>query len=116
MGGPREVSQGERAQAPAPPRRGDRLHRATRRARRRRRRGGPARRLGGAQMTLPLPRWVLLALAAAALASGIDNLTRPLANPDEGRYSEISREMAATGDWVTPRLNGIKDFEQPPLQ
>ncbi len=67
-------------------------------------------------MTLPLPRWVLLALAAAALASGIDNLTRPLANPDEGRYSEISREMAATGDWVTPRLNGIKYFEKPPLQ
>ena len=24
--------------------------------------------------------------------------------------------MAATGDWVTPRLNGIKYFEKPPLQ
>ena len=40
---------------------------------------------------------------------------RPLSNPDEGRYSEIPREMAVTGDFVTPRLNGVKYFEKPPL-
>jgi 4-amino-4-deoxy-L-arabinose transferase-like glycosyltransferase len=55
-------------------------------------------------------------LAALALAVALDNLGRHLANPDEGRYSEISREMAVTGDWVTPRLNGLKYFEKPPLQ
>ena len=65
---------------------------------------------------LPIPRWLAGLLVVLALAVGIDNMDRPLANPDEGRYSEISREMAASGDWVTPRLNGIKYFEKPPLQ
>ena len=67
-------------------------------------------------MRLPLSRWFLAALAVFAIAVGIDNLQRPIANPDEGRYSEISREMVVSGDWVTPRLNGIKYFEKPPLQ
>ena len=67
-------------------------------------------------MTLPISRVLLAALAVVAIVVGIDNMERPLANPDEGRYSEISREMAATGDWVTPRLNGLKYFEKPPLQ
>lgn len=41
--------------------------------------------------------------------------TRPLSVPDEGRYTEIPREMLVTGDFVTPRLNGVKYFEKPPL-
>ncbi|QJQ04601.1 glycosyltransferase family 39 protein [Undibacterium piscinae] len=41
---------------------------------------------------------------------------RALVPTDEGRYAEMAREMVATGDWITQRLNGIKYFEKPPLQ
>lgn len=43
------------------------------------------------------------------------NAVRPLANPDEGRYSEIPREILENGDWVSPRLNGVLYFDKPPL-
>ena len=60
---------------------------------------------------------MLCAVFAAIAVLWFANLgSRDLLHPDEGRYAEIAREMSVTGNWVTPRLNGLKYFEKPPLQ
>src|SRR3569832_1394556 len=67
---------------------------------------------------VPRPTWkrdlLLLALIFGALYF-FRLGSYPLSNPDEGRYAEVPREMLATGDWVTPRLDGVNYFEKPPL-
>ncbi len=58
---------------------------------------------------------LILVVVYALLWFGTLNY-RHLIPSDEGRYAEIAREMLVTGDWVTPRYNGYKYFEKPPLQ
>ncbi|MGD8377341.1 MAG: glycosyltransferase family 39 protein [Acidobacteriota bacterium] len=74
---------------------------------------------GGERVSRISPRTRALAFLALLLLGFLwfGNLEyRDLVDPDEGRYAEIPREMMVSGDWVTPRLDGLKYFEKPPFQ
>jgi 4-amino-4-deoxy-L-arabinose transferase-like glycosyltransferase len=61
-------------------------------------------------------RWIASALLICALIWFAGLEYRGLFMPDEGRYADIARSMLDSNDWVTPRLNGLKYLEKPPLQ
>ena len=58
---------------------------------------------------------ILAILIVFALFYAIGIGSHALFTPDEGRYSEVAREMVASGDYITPRLNGVAFLDKPAL-
>ncbi|MDR2852406.1 MAG: glycosyltransferase family 39 protein [Burkholderiaceae bacterium] len=63
----------------------------------------------------PSGSWLLVLLVLFAVLWFLSLGTRALVSPDEGRYATIALNMLHSGDWVTPRLNGLLYFEKPAL-
>jgi 4-amino-4-deoxy-L-arabinose transferase-like glycosyltransferase len=58
-------------------------------------------------------RWLLVLLTAFTFFILLGS--RALNEPDEGRYSEIAREMLETGNWVVPHLWYLPHLDKPPM-
>jgi 4-amino-4-deoxy-L-arabinose transferase len=69
---------------------------------------------GGGAIGRPRLTLAILALAFVYYVWPL-TLATPLLDPDEGLHAAIAREMADSGDWVTPRFLGQPFFDKPAL-
>jgi len=75
----------------------------------------PAQRKTNSQNWAVRVGWIALILATLYVCYFRNLGAIGFIGPDEPRYAWIARDMAETGDWITPRLYGKPWFEKPPL-
>jgi 4-amino-4-deoxy-L-arabinose transferase-like glycosyltransferase len=73
----------------------------------------PGARPGQGLLAAALATLLVVGCLYATYFAGLNRVG--LLGPDEPRYAAIGREMAESGDWITPRLWGEPWFEKPPL-
>jgi 4-amino-4-deoxy-L-arabinose transferase-like glycosyltransferase len=61
------------------------------------------------------PAYAAVVLIAAAIYLGCIVSPPSLVDDTDAALAQISRNMVISGDWVTPRVNGVPFFEKPPL-
>ena len=61
-------------------------------------------------------RGIPLGVALVAVGLYLVGLgTAPFLDPPEGFHAAIAHDMASTRDWITPRIDGVRYVDQPPL-
>ncbi|HXL45858.1 MAG TPA: phospholipid carrier-dependent glycosyltransferase [Candidatus Binatia bacterium] len=61
-------------------------------------------------------RGIPLGVALVAIGLYLVGLgAAPFLDPPEGVHAEIAREMRLARDWITPRIDGVRYVDQPPL-
>jgi len=65
--------------------------------------------------TLSWRRDLLLLFVVIGLFFTIGLGARPYLAPSEARYIELPRQMLATGDFLTPRIDGVAVFRKAPF-
>ena len=59
--------------------------------------------------------FILLLCALCAVVFFYQLGDRPLWDVDEGRHASTSKDMVVTGDWITPRVNGVNFYDKTAL-
>ena len=58
--------------------------------------------------------WMLFAVLFAAIYFA-SLFTPPLLDDVDASHAQAAQYIAQTGDWISPRINGIRYIEKPPL-